>query len=82
MALPEDEHGDPVEPFNAAVNRVWSNESPDGRFGDFAESDLSGYLNSRDKTLLHIASRRQVPPHTMVVGESVSNVSAEALASR
>jgi hypothetical protein len=80
MALPEDADGNPVEPWNAAVNRVWQAESPDTRFGDFAETSLDGYLNSRDKALLFIASVRQVPPHTLVVGNSVSNVSAEALA--
>lgn len=80
MEIPQDEDGNPIEPWNAAVNRVWSNESPDGRFGDFAETDLTGYLNSRDKQLLYVASVRQIPPHTLVVGNAVSNVSAEALA--
>lgn len=80
MALPEDDDGNPVEPWNAAVNRVWQSDSPDTRFGDFAETNLSGYLDSRDKTLLYISSARQIPPHTLVVGNAVSNVSAEALA--
>ncbi|MGW0933650.1 phage portal protein [Streptomyces sp. NPDC002666] len=80
MAIPEDADGNAAEPWNAAVNRVWNAESPDTRFGDFAETNLSGYLDSRDKTLLYISSARQIPPHTMVVGNAVSNVSAEALA--
>lgn len=80
MAIPEDADGNPVEPWNAAVNRVWHAESPDTKFGDFAETNLSGYLDSRDKTLLYVASARQIPPHSLVVGNAVSNVSAEALA--
>lgn len=80
MAIPEDADGNPVEPWNAAVNRVWQAESPDTRFGDFAETNLGGYLESRDKTLLYVASARQIPPHSLVVGNAVSNVSAEALA--
>lgn len=80
MAIAEDEDGNPVEPWNAAVNRVWQNESPDGRFGDFAETNLDGYLNSRDKALLYVASVQQIPPHHLVVGNAVSNISAEALA--
>lgn len=80
MAIPEDDDGNPVEPWNAAVNRVWQAESPDTKFGDFAETSLSGYLESRDKTLLYVASARQIPPHSLVVGNAVSNVSAEALA--
>lgn len=80
MARPVDEDGNPVEPWNAAVNRVWQSDSPDTKFGDFAQTDLGGYLDSRDKTLLFISSVRQIPPHTLVVGNSVSNISAEALA--
>lgn len=80
MAIPEDADGNPVEPWNAAVNRVWHAESPDTKFGDFEQANLDGYLNSRDKTLLYISAARQIPPHTMVVGNAVSNISAEALA--
>lgn len=80
MAIDEDEDGNPREPFNSAVNRVWQSDSPDTTFGDFAQTDLGGYLDSRDKTLLYVASVRQIPPHSLVVGNAVSNVSAEALA--
>lgn len=80
MAIAEDENGNPIEPWNAAVNRVWQSDSPDTKFGEFSQADLNGYLNSRDKTLLYVASARQIPPHSLVVGNSVSNVSAEALA--
>ncbi|MFE6282442.1 phage portal protein [Streptomyces sp. NPDC057877] len=80
MAIAEDEDGNPIEPWNAAVNRVWQAESPDTKFGEFSQADLKGYLDSRDKTLLYVASARQIPPHTLVVGNAVSNVSAEALA--
>jgi hypothetical protein len=80
MAIEEDEDGNPKQPWNAAVNAVWQNESPDGRFGDFAETSLDGYLTSRDKALLFVTSASQIPPHNMVVGNAISNISAEALA--
>lgn len=80
MAIPEDETGAPFEPWNAAVNRVWHAESPDARFGDFAQTDLSGYLDARDKALLYISSTAQIPPHNLIVGSGISNISAEALA--
>ncbi|MBC9719511.1 phage portal protein [Streptomyces sp. TRM66268-LWL] len=80
MAIAEDEDGNPVEPWDAAVDRVWQSDSVDTHFGEFSETNLSGYLDSRDKTLLYVASVRQIPPHTLVVGNAVSNVSAEALA--
>lgn len=80
MAIEEDADGNPKEPWNAAVNAVWQNESPDGRFGDFAETNLDGYLSTRDKILLYVASVAQVPPHNMLIGAGISNISAEALA--
>lgn len=80
LALPEDEDGNPIEPFNIAVNRLLVAEDQEVKFGEFSETSLDGYLNSRDKTLLFVASKRQIPPHTLVVGNAVSNISAEALA--
>lgn len=80
MAVAEDESGNPVEPFNAAVNRVWQSDSPDTKFGDFAETDLSGYLNSRKATLSIISAIAQMPPHALLVSDGISNLSAEALA--
>ena len=80
FAVPEDEDGNPIEPWNAAVNRVFIAEDETTKFGEFSETNLDGYLSSRDKTLLYVSSVRQIPPHTMVVGNAVSNISAEALA--
>lgn len=80
MEIQEDENGNPREPFNASVKTLFHGESPDTRFGEFEQTDLSGYLNSRDKTLLHVASVAQIPPHNLIVGAGISNISAEALA--
>lgn len=80
MAIEEDEDGNPVEPFISAADELWQNESPDGRFGAFPQGDLKGYLESRDKTLLFVASTSQTPPHNLLVGSGISNLSAEALA--
>lgn len=79
MAVPEDENGNPIEPFNAAVNKLFLAEDPDTKFGEFAATDLDPYLNARDKTLAYISSVRQIPPHILTTGQ-VANVSAEALA--
>lgn len=80
FAVPEGPDGVPVEPWNAAVNRVFIAEDDTVKFGEFGETSLDGYLNSRDKTLLYVSAVRQIPPHTLVVGDTVSNISAEALA--
>lgn len=79
MAIAEDAEGNPVEPFNAAVNRLWQAEKDTTKFGEFSQTDLDGYLTSRDKTLLYIASVAQIPPHNLIIGSGISNISAEAL---
>lgn len=66
--------------FRARVDAMLRAESPDTKFGEFSETDLSGYLNSRDKALLFVSAAAQIPPHNLLVGSGISNISAEALA--
>jgi hypothetical protein len=80
MAIDEDENGRARASFNAFVDEVLQAEGVDTKFGQFAETNLDGYLNSRDKTMLYVASEGQVPPHNLLVGAGISNISAEALA--
>lgn len=80
LAIELDDNGQPKEPYNSAVDTLWTNESADAKFGDFAQTDLGGYLDSRDKTLLYVASAAQIPPHNLLVGSGISNISAETLA--
>ena len=54
-------------------------EDPDKvRIGEFAETNLDGYIRSREASLRHAASLSQTPVHELI-GELV-NLSAEALA--
>lgn len=80
MEIQEDESGNPIEPFNVAADQLLHAESAKTKFGDFAQTDLSGYLDARDKQLLHVASVAQIPPHNLLVGSGISNISADALA--
>lgn len=81
MQIGEDENGNPKEPFNAAVNRLWVNEDGSGKFGEFEQTDLSGYLESRDSTLRFVSATAQVPPQALMAGSStIANISAEGLA--
>jgi hypothetical protein len=77
MAIPEDEKGQAIEPLNVAVNRLLVAEDPDTKFGEFGQTDLSGYISSRESTLRHMATVSQVPPHNLL--GQMANLSAEAL---
>ncbi|WP_435601354.1 phage portal protein [Streptomyces sp. C10-9-1] len=78
MALPEDEQGNPIEPFRSAVDRLFVAEEAGAKFGEFGQTDLEGYLKSREATIRHMATVSQVPPYHLL-GEMI-NLSAEALA--
>ena len=78
MDVPKDDQGRPVEPFKAAVNRIFVGEGADTRFGDFNSTELRGYLDSRESTLRNLATIAQVPPNHLI--GQMANMSAEALA--
>jgi hypothetical protein len=77
MEIPEDENGDQVEPFKAAVDRLWISEDPDTKFGEFSESDLNGYIRAIEADVQHLAAVTHTPPH-YVLGNMV-NISGDAL---
>jgi hypothetical protein len=77
MAVPEDDKGNPIEPLNVAVNRLLVAEDSDTKFGEFGQTDLKGYIDSRESSLRHMATVSQVPPHNLL--GQMANLSAEAL---
>ncbi|MFD6638320.1 phage portal protein [Micromonospora chalcea] len=71
-------YGQPVEPFEAAVNRLWVADSPDAKFGDFGQTDVSGHLETYGSGVRTLAAIAQLSPHVLL-GDLV-NLSADALA--
>jgi hypothetical protein len=67
-----------TEKVKASASRLLTFEDPDVKVGEFGQTDLSGYLDSRESTLQHLAIISQTPPHYLL-GKLV-NLSAEALA--
>ncbi|EFE65763.1 conserved hypothetical protein [Streptomyces viridosporus ATCC 14672] len=78
MAPPQDDDGNPIEPFRSRVDGLFVAEDADTKFGEFSQTDLKGYLDSREATIRHISTLSQVPPYHLL-GQMV-NLSAEALA--
>jgi hypothetical protein len=64
MDIPRDpETGQAVEPFRAAVDRLWMAENPEVKFGEFGQTDLAGYVKEVEMLVQHIASQTRTPPH-------------------
>ncbi|MFF3928273.1 phage portal protein [Streptomyces hirsutus] len=78
MAPPQDDDGNPIEPFRSRVDGLFVAEDADTKFGEFSQTDLKGYLESREATIRHMSTLSQVPPYHLL-GQMV-NLSAEALA--
>jgi hypothetical protein len=78
MVQPTDEEGRASAPFRPGVDRVWSSDNSETRFGEFTESSLKEYSDVREKSISHMATMAQVPPYQLL--GQISNLSAEALA--
>jgi hypothetical protein len=65
--------------MQAGADRFWTfDENPeDMKIGEFAETNLEGYIRSREASLRHAATLSQTPVHELI-GEMI-NLSAEAL---
>lgn len=63
----------------ASAQKLWTFEdSPDDiKIGEFEQTELSGYIESREASLRHLATISQTPVHELL--GSIANLSAEAL---
>lgn len=75
-----DENGNEIEPFSGGADMLWTSTSADTRFGDFAEANPSGLLDSRQSTMRIITALAQMAPHALLVSDGIANLSADALA--
>jgi hypothetical protein len=64
MSLMVDESGKP--PFDIAVDRLIVSESKDTQFGDFAQTDLAGYISAIDQKIQHLAITTRTPKHYLL----------------
>lgn len=64
--------------LRASAAKLWTFEDEDVKVGEFSQTDLKGYIESREASLRHLATVSQTPAHELL-GQLV-NLSAEALA--
>jgi hypothetical protein len=67
----------PVAPFDVAVDRLWVAEDPNVKFGEFSESDLTGYIRAVESDVQHLAAITHTPPHYLL--GNIVNASGDAL---
>jgi hypothetical protein len=64
--------------LQASAKKLWAFEDPNVTVGEFQQTDLGGFIESREASLRHLATISQTPAHELL-GQLV-NLSAEALA--
>lgn len=69
--------GEQVEPFQSAIDRLFLNENPDGKFGQFDAEDIRMMLAAVEADVQHAAAIVPTPPDYLL-GE-MTNISAEGL---
>lgn len=70
--------GQPIEPFDVAVNRILVASDPDTKFGDFNPTDVRPYIDLYESTVKYMAAVTRTPPQFLL--GAMANLSAEALA--
>jgi hypothetical protein len=66
IKLMDGPNGKPMEPFDSAIDRLWASENPAATFGEFAQTDLSGYISAVEQKVLHIAVTTRTPRHYLI----------------
>lgn len=69
--------GQDVEPFKAAVDRLFTNTDPEGRFGTFEADDIKSLLEGVDADVKAIAAIVATPAHYLL--GNLVNLAAEAM---
>ena len=75
--VPVDESGQPVEPFKAAVDRLWIVEDENVKMGEFSATDIGPYLAAVESDVQHIGARTRTPSQYLL--GTMVNISGDAL---
>lgn len=70
--------GQPVQPFAAAIDRLWMVPDEGAKFGEFGQVDLKGYVGAIENRVQSLASRSRTPAHYML-GQTGTFPSGESL---
>lgn len=73
-----EETGEPLEPYQHAINRLWTSASSETNFGEFSATELANFTAAYEGRVQSLASRTRTPPHYLL-GQSGNFPSGESL---
>lgn len=80
LEIPEDDAGNPINPFASEADRTWMSEDDGTRFGQFPATDLGAYANAVKIINQHISAVSGLPAHYLGIN-SDNPTSADAIRS-
>lgn len=63
LKLEYDEEGNPIQPWDSAVDRLWTSENKDVKMGEFSATDFTQHIKAMESRVQSIASQSRTPPH-------------------
>ncbi|MFF0277459.1 phage portal protein [Streptomyces sp. NPDC004330] len=75
--VPTDDNGQPIEPFKAAVDRLWVIEDDNVQIGEFQATDIGPYLRAVEADVRDMAARTRTPSQYLL--GAMVNISGDAL---
>jgi len=66
IKMMSDEASPGVDQIDTAIDKLWASENPLAKFGDFEQTDLSGYIKAIEQAVLHIAVTTRTPRHYLI----------------
>ena len=69
----------PVDLDRFAVDRVLWITDPNAKVAEWAESPLDNYTRVMETAVAHLAAQSRTPPHYLLLGKGLVNVSAEGM---
>lgn len=64
--MTDEASGQLLEPFDVAIDKLWTTEDPDAKFGEFGQTDLAPYLKAIDQKVAHLAVVSRTPKHYLL----------------
>lgn len=80
LEVMEDDNGEVINPFSDDAKKVWTNEASDGKFGQFAQADMSGFETMANLIITQIGAVKGLPSHYLGL-QSDQPPSADAIRS-
>lgn len=66
--IPMDDDGEPIMPFDSAVDKLWTAVSGETHFGEFPPNDSGTFLRAIESDIQTMATQSRTPPHYLLAG--------------